>query len=48
MQFTLNYLNTTKAFNKNVRLLDLIPEEDKKKYICARVNNRVRELTYEV
>ena len=48
MQFTLNYLNTTKEFNKNVRLLDLIPEEDKKKYICARVNNRVRELTYEV
>ena len=48
MQFTLNYLNTTKEFNKNVCLLDLIPEEDKKKYICARVNNRVRELTYEV
>ena len=42
MQFTLNYLNTTKEFNKNVRLLDLIPEEDKKKYMCESEQPRKR------
>ena len=48
MSFKLEYLGTNKTFDKNVRLLDLIPAGDEKKYICARVNNRVRELTYEV
>lgn len=47
MTFTLNYLGKTREFEKKVRLLDLI-EGDPKAYICARVNNRVRELTYEV
>ena len=47
MTFTLNYLGKTREFEKKVRLLDLI-EGDPKAYVCARVNNRVRELTYEV
>ncbi|HBF67771.1 MAG TPA: AAA family ATPase [Firmicutes bacterium] len=47
MSFTLKYLGQEKTFDKNVRLLDLIEKNDKS-IICARVNNRVRELTYEV
>lgn len=47
MSFTLKYLNKEKTFDKKVRLLDLIENNDKS-IICARVNNRVRELTYEV
>lgn len=47
MSFTLKYLGHEKTFDKNVRLLDLIDKNDKT-IICARVNNRVRELTYEV
>lgn len=35
-------------FDKKVCLLDLLPECDRKKYLCAKVNNRIRELTYEV
>ncbi|MCQ3034748.1 MAG: nucleoside kinase [Bacilli bacterium] len=48
MSIKLNYLGTTKVFDKNVKLIDLIPAGDEKKYICARVNNLVRELSYEV
>ncbi len=47
MSFTLKYLGQEKTFDKKVRLLDLIEKNDKS-IICARVNNRVRELTYEV
>ena len=47
MSFKLHYLGQEKEFDKKVRLLDLIDKEDKS-IICARVNNRVRELTYEV
>lgn len=47
MSFTLKYLGTEKTFDKKVRLLDLIEKNDKS-IICARVNNRIRELTYEV
>lgn len=47
MSFTLKYLGKEKEFDKKVRLLDLLEKEDKS-IVCARVNNRVRELTYEV
>ena len=47
MSFTLKYFGKEKSFNSKVQLLDLLEKNDKS-YICARVNNRVRELTYEV
>ena len=47
MSFKLQFLGQEKEFEKKVRLLDLL-EKDDKSIICARVNNRVRELTYEV
>ena len=47
MSFKLQYLGQEKSFEKKVKLLDLIDKNDKS-IICARVNNRVRELTYEV
>ena len=47
MSFKLKFLGKEKEFEKNVKLLDLIENNDKS-YICARVNNRLRELTYEV
>lgn len=47
MKFTLNYLGKEQTFDKKVKLLDLIGS-DQKQYICARVNNRERELEYEV
>ena len=46
MSFTVKYLGKEKTFDKKVRLLDLVGDD--KSIICARVNNRVRELTYEV
>ena len=48
MSFKLQYLGQEKTFESRVKILDLLPNEDKKKYVCARVNNRSRELTYEV
>ncbi len=49
MSFTLQYLGKTETFDKKVRLLDLLGEKaNDKEYVCARVNNRSRELTYEV
>ena len=47
MSFKLSFLGNEKVFEKKVRLIDLI-DNSKKEYICARVNNRLRELTYEV
>ncbi len=47
MSFKLKYLGQEKEFDKKVKLLDLIENNDKS-VICARVNNRLRELTYEV
>lgn len=47
MSFKLQFLGQEKEFDKKVRLLDLLDNDDKS-IICARVNNRVRELTYEV
>ena len=46
MSFTLKYLGKEEIFDKKIKLLDLV--KDNREYICARVNNRVRELSYEV
>ena len=35
-------------FDQKIKLLNLIPENDRKNYLCAKVNNRIRELTYDV
>ena len=49
MEFKLNYLGKTETFTKKVMLSDLIESENQdRKYVCAKVNNRVRELTYQV
>lgn len=48
MPFALKINGEEKHFEKRVSLLSLLKEEDKKKYICAKVNNRVRELNYEI
>lgn len=47
MSFKLKFLGKEKTFEKKVQLVDLIDSKDKS-IICARVNNRLRELTYEV
>lgn len=47
MSFTLKYLGKEKTFDKKVRVLDILDKEDKS-YICCKINNRVRELTYPV
>lgn len=47
-EFTLKYFNNTKKFNEEVRLIDLLSKEDQTKYFCAKVNNRIQELTYTV
>ncbi len=46
-EFTLNYFNTSKKFKRKVKLQSLL-KKGEKKYICAKVNNRLRELTYDV
>lgn len=48
MSFTIKINAKEIRLEKKTELLDLLSEEDKKKYYCAKVNNRVRELTYEV
>lgn len=49
MSFTIHYLGESKTFEKKVTLLDLIKEKDpERQYVAAKVNNRVRELAYEV
>jgi len=47
MSFKLTFLGKEKVFEKKVQLFELIDNKDKS-IICARVNNRLRELTYEV
>lgn len=47
-KFVIDVFNEQRFFENKIRLLDLIPVEDHKKYFCAKVNNRIRELTYEV
>lgn len=46
MSFKITYNDKEETYEKKVRLLDLCGPD--KEIICARVNNRVRELTYEV
>lgn len=46
-QFTINYFGNSKTFKKKVKLIDLI-DKNEKKYICAKVNNRLRPLDYDV
>lgn len=46
--FKVNAFNRSLDFDHKVKLLNLIDKEDQKKYLCAKVNNRLRELTYEV
>ena len=49
MSFKLKYLGQERTFESKVRLLDLIKDQDTdRNYICAKVNNRVRELNFEV
>jgi len=47
-KFTLRFNNQSFTFDHKVMLLDLIDSSESKKYLCAKVNNRIRELTYEV
>ena len=47
MSFTIKIGDKTLQFDKKVSLLSLV-EDNNKDYIVAKVNNRVRELTYEV
>ncbi|HOH68233.1 MAG TPA: nucleoside kinase [Bacilli bacterium] len=47
MAFTLKFHDQEKSFDKKVALLDLV-DDPKKEFVCAKVNNRIRELTYEV
>lgn len=48
MSFTLKFGGSDHVYEKKICILSLIPEEEKFNYVCARVNNRVRELNYEV
>lgn len=43
-----NYGVDKKIRSNKLALIDLISDEDKTKYLAARVNNRLRELTYEI
>ena len=47
MAFTLKFQDQEKSFDKKVALLDLV-DDPQKEFVCAKVNNRIRELTYEV
>lgn len=47
MKFTLKYNGRVTEHSKKISLLSLIGTENKN-IICARVNNRIRDLTYEV
>ena len=47
MAFTLKFHDQEKSFDKKVALLDLV-DAPQKEFVCAKVNNRIRELTYEV
>ena len=44
--FKIKINNTELSFDKPVRALELIPNEDKYKYCACKINNRLRELTY--
>ena len=46
--YTVKILNQTLELENKVSILSLIPKEQQKKYYVAKVNNRLRELTYEL
>lgn len=48
--FKITINGKTQEFEKKVQILDLLSEEERKNkdIICAKVNNRIRELTYEI
>ena len=46
--FKVKIYNQEYTFDEKVTILKLIRPEDDKKYIAAKVNNRLRELTYEL
>ena len=49
MTFKIKVNGETREYEKKTSLLDILGDKDPdKKYIVAKVNNRVRELTYEV
>jgi uridine kinase len=50
MQFTVTLNGKTTKHEKKIQALDLIDAKDpkKKEYVCAKINNRVRELTYDI
>ena len=49
MKFIVSWMGNKKEFSKKIRLIDLLGDSDpEKNFICAKVNNRVRELTYEL
>ena len=49
MSFTIKIRNHTLKFDHKTSILDIIKEYDpEKRAVAARVNNRVRELTYEI
>ena len=47
MKFTIKYNGKVTEHSKKVSLLSLVGSENKD-LVCAKVNNRIRELTYEV
>lgn len=48
-QFKIKFFNKEEVHTQKVKLLDLIKNcENKNDFICAKVNNRLRELTYDV
>ena len=46
--FNVTLNKKTFVLNEKTRILDLIPKEKQKNYFVAKVNNRLRELTYEL
>lgn len=47
MAITVKILGKTETVKEGTKILDLI-EKDNKNFICARVNNKLKELTYEI
>ncbi len=48
MSFTIKLNGTSKTYDRKVSILELLPEEKRYDYVAARVNNRVRDLLYEI
>ena len=46
MSFTVTFNNQTKTYNKPLLVKDIVGED--RNIVCVRVNNRVRELTYQI